>query len=287
MNLFNAGEVFVAVKNVENGRAMLEASRTMTQRAATLSGTPEFAAIVEQGKNAFLVTISQAEDICTKAGLAGASSRLLEMRLRAINSVAPTDISTLLAEMEHAIAEIFRDLRDIKLLSVDLARSGLLDNKDVMGAAVATAFPSAVSDIVEAGNCLAAECNTAAVFHLMRVAEWGLRASCVHFGFRQAKAVKKSEKIKYTPISHVDWETMLNQLQPYVDAKIAKTKRGPEKQALQEYWYPVLQDVRGIRDAWRNHVMHSRAEYNRDDAKAVLTHVDRLMRKLAEKISEV
>src|SRR4051794_4802873 len=47
---------------------------------------------------------------------------------------------------------------------------------EIMGAEVKAAFPSAMPDVLEVGNCLAAECNTAAVFHLMRVAEVGLRA---------------------------------------------------------------------------------------------------------------
>ena len=45
--------------------------------------------------------------------------------------------------------------------------------------------------------------------------------------------------------------------------------------------------IRGFRDAWRNHVMHTRAEYSREDASAVLSHVKRLLQTLAVHIKEV
>jgi hypothetical protein len=93
--------------------------------------------------------------------------------------------------------------------------------------------------------------------------------------------------MKYTPISYTDWETMLNQLQDKVDSKINKMKRGKRKQAAQEFYYPVLQDIRGIRDAWRNHVMHTRAIYIKEEADAILAHVKRLMALLALKLSVV
>jgi len=120
----------------------------------------------------------------------------------------------------------------------------------------------------------------------MRACEWGLRAFCAHFGLKQAKSVKKSGKVAYTPVSYVDWETMLNQLHPLVDAKINSMKRGGEKQKAQEYYYPILQDIRGIRGAWRNHVMHSRAMYTAKDAEAIIDHVQRLLMMLAERVKE-
>lgn len=78
-----------------------------------------------------------------------------------------------------------------------------------------------------------------------------------------------------------------NQLQDRVDAKLNKIKRGPAKQASQEFYYPMLQDIRGIRDAWRNHVMHTRQEYEPKDADAILGHVRRLMNTLAIRVREV
>src|SRR5439155_8813783 len=107
-----------------------------------------------------------------------------------------------------------------------------------------------------------------------------------HLGLKKVKTVTKAGKKKYTPISYAEWEHMLNHLHPLVDARITKLKRGSEKQNQQEFYYPILQDIKGIRDAWRNHIMHTRAEYTPKDADAILDHVKRLLVALATRIHE-
>src|SRR3990167_9196277 len=132
----------------------------------------------------------------------------------------------------------------------------------LLGKIVHDKFPSSVSDIREAKACLMAGCDTAAVFPLMRVVEWGLRALCVHLGFRKLKAkIKKSGVVIFRPVEYSEWEKVLDALHDRVDKKINRMKRGSRKQADQEFYYPILQDIRGTRDAWRNHVMHTRATY--------------------------
>jgi len=168
-----------------------------------------------------------------------------------------------------------------KFLFVQGDRSDMVDKPDLLGAHVALVFPDAMPDIRDAGNCLAAECNTAAVFHLMRVVEWGLRDLCYTVGMKSVQGLRKSGSVKHTPISHSQWESILNQLRIAIDAKINRMKPGLAKQRNQEFYYAVLQDISGIRDAWRNHVMHTRSDYNRDDAAAILSHVRRIMQSLA------
>jgi hypothetical protein len=192
------------------------------------------------------------------------------------------EFATIQSEVTHVADTLCDELRKRSFLLVTAARRGYIENPSFMGTDVSDAFPSALKDIHEAGNCLGAECNTAAVFHLMRVVEWGLRALCAHVGLRKAKR-KKGNRV---PISYADWETMLNQLQPLVDAKIGKMKRGSSKQAAQEFYYPALQDIRAIRDAWRNHLMHTRATYSSADADTICGHVRRLMSTLATKVRE-
>jgi hypothetical protein len=175
-----------------------------------------------------------------------------------------------------------------KFLYVSPDRAQYLDREDLFGQSVKDAFPSASADLREAGNCLAAECNTAAVFHLMRVVEWGLRALCSDLGLKKVKnKIRRSGRVTYVPIEYSEWERLLDQLQDNVDGKLSRLKRGTSKQELQQFYYPALQDIRGIRDAWRNHVMHTRDEYNREDADAILSHVKRLMIKLSGRVREV
>lgn len=173
-----------------------------------------------------------------------------------------------------------------KFISLESDLSGYLDGHP-FGIDVVLAFPSAAEDIRQASNCLAFECNTACVFHLMRAVEWGMRSLCTDLGIRKTRRTKKSGKVLYSPIEYSEWEKILDQLRVTVDTKLSRLKRGKEKQALQEFYHPALQELRAFRDAWRNHVMHTRAEYSREDALAVFGHVKRFMIKLASRINEV
>jgi hypothetical protein len=66
------------------------------------------------------------------------------------------------------------------------------------------------NDLKHAANCCVLEEDTAAVFHLMRGVEWGLRAFCYHLGFKNVKSTKKSGQIVFTPIEYATWETVLS-----------------------------------------------------------------------------
>lgn len=199
-----------------------------------------------------------------------------------IELLHPRDYATIRSECAHVADGICDELSKRIFFTVTPERRNYVENPAFIGKAVCDAFPSALNDIYEAGNCLGADCNTAAVFHLMRLVEWGLRALCVHLGLRNAKR-GKGRRIS---ISYVDWETMLNQLQPLVDTKIEKLKRGKAKQVAQEFYYPALQDIRAIRDAWRNHLMHARRSYSSEEAEVICGHVKNLMSRLVKRMSE-
>jgi len=216
----------------------------------------------------------------------GFNDYLLAIQMAKTVTTENPDASTMATEMDHVINELLKELRLHTFLLVEKDRQGHIDNNSLFGAKVTASFPSAAEDIKEAGNCMASECNTAAVFHLMRAVEWALRALASHLGIKKLQSFKKSSKVRLTPVSHSEWEQILNALQDAVDAKVSKLKRGAEKQRSQEFYYPALQDIRAIRDAWRNHVMHTRAFYDRNDAAAIFSHVQRLMQALSKRVTE-
>jgi hypothetical protein len=233
----------------------------------------------------FIAEVEDARKLCESAGLEYAVSLL--MRTQDNLRGSKREIAAFLTETTHAVGILFDELNKRRFLHVLPDRIKYLDQPNLFGIEVNDAFPSAVQDIREAGNCFAADCNTAAVFHLMRAVEWGLRALCVAMGFRRLRTRnKKTGKVKYVPLGWTDWETTLNQLKERVTQLVGKTKRGAKKQVYQEFYYPALQDIEAIKDAWRNHVMHTRREYGPKDADAVFSHVRRLMVKLAERVSE-
>jgi hypothetical protein len=160
----------------------------------------------------------------------------------------------------------------------------------LFGEVVADKFKRANADIKEAGNCLAVGAHTAAVFHLMRVTELGLRAFCFHLGF--SEVIEKYDRTgqghhEYRPIEYATWDKILGQLQRQIDGKLASIPDRKEKHEAQEFYVAIAQEIWALKEAWRNHVMHSRREYIHEDVFAVMAHVKRLMVLLATRLAEV
>jgi hypothetical protein len=198
------------------------------------------------------------------------------------------DASSVGTELRTIRESILNEIEKNNFVQVLAGRKDYFEQAMLFGEELHSSFPSARNDIREAGNCFAVDCNTAAVFHLMRSVECGLRAFCYHFGFKQVrKKHKKTGRIEYVPIEYSQWELMLNQLGSRAKAKIDKLKSAPKKQLHQEFYYPLIQDLAGFKDAFRNHVMHSRREYSGDEAKAIFDRVNRFMSVLASRVSEV
>jgi hypothetical protein len=198
------------------------------------------------------------------------------------------DVSGLAADMRNLEGMLINDLSMRRYLRVPVGMSTYVDNPALLGPEVAKAFPSAQVDLTAAGNCVAADCNTAAVFHLMRAVEWGMRALAVHLGFRQLRTRRRAgAKAKITPVAFAQWELILDGLRERVDRRLLRLRPGKVKQRDQEFYYPALEDIRGMRDAWRHHVMHTRQTYTEPEAMAILDRVGRLMSNLATRVSEV
>jgi hypothetical protein len=155
-----------------------------------------------------------------------------------------------------------------------------LESVSLFGEAVKKSFPNAAPDIQDAGDSIAVGLNTAAVFHLMHVVEWGLRALAEDVGLSDVAIDRKTDKT--VPLAFADWERILNQLTGKIEEKIKAMPRDETKQKGQEFYFSALGEIRGFKEAWRNHVMHTRRSYTREDALAVFSHVQRFMQSLAD-----
>jgi hypothetical protein len=183
---------------------------------------------------------------------------------------------------------ITEELHHRKFLWVAPRLSGYIDHERLFGDATWTAFPSARDDIQQSGNSLAADCNTAAVFHAMRAVEWGLRALATHLGVRRLKSHRKSGgPPKLTPVAYAQWEIIINSLPKRVERRLKRLRPGPRKQEREQFYNECIEEINAIRQAWRNHIMHSREKVIAEDAVAILAHSRRLMTKLSTRVSEV
>jgi hypothetical protein len=132
------------------------------------------------------------------------------------------------------------------------------------------------TEIKAAGNCIASDLNTAAVFHLMRVVEFGLRALAAHLAI----------KINEEDIQYEQWQAILVEVKNAAEKATQSPGLSKQERAeLREFYSGVLGEFNGFKDAWRNSVMHTRGVYNADTAMGLFVQVRDFMRRLAKKVS--
>jgi hypothetical protein len=224
---------------------------------------------------------------CTDVGFMNAAGLALAMaiNLKSGSGIMATVPLALQARLDDLETAIDLDLVHQQFVAIKQDRIRFFESKALFGEPVDQCFPSARIDISDAGNCIAVDLNSAAVFHLMRAVEGALRAFAVHLGVSKVSAGRT--KNRWVPLEYAQWEQILNQLPDRIEAKINKLPSGPKKQAAQEFYYGTLKDFSGFKEAWRNHVSHARAHYSSESALAVLSHVERFMQTLADhRISE-
>jgi hypothetical protein len=160
---------------------------------------------------------------------------------------------------------------------VPVSKAAIHDNAARDWADIWTKFPSSKEDAQRAVDCYALEQDTACVFHLMRVAEYGLRALARE---------RKVRLPKNRPLEWAEWNDLIVAIGKKVDA-IANRKRGPKRAAALEFYRGALGEFQAFKDAYRNHVMHTRGAYDEHQAASVLSHVRDFMSRLATKTEEI
>lgn len=159
---------------------------------------------------------------------------------------------------------------------IDTELGNLVDHPGLFGNEVKEAFPSAAEDIRAAGNCLVASCNTAAVFHLMRVAEVGLKALARD---RRVRVPRKE------PLSLSTWEAIIRGLENAEDAIRQYPKTGAQE-AQYAFHHSAMMSFARFKSVFRNQVMHTREHFGSEDAKAIFEDVRSFMQTLALHIAE-
>lgn len=184
------------------------------------------------------------------------------------------EIYDLRSEIEMALSE--RHLIIVNPNKVEFFRGG----RRLFGEKVLAAFPSAGAEIEAAGNCLALELNTAAVFHLMRTAEFGMRALAVHLKVR----------LKRKPIEHGGWNELIEQIECKIRARRqrydASRKKNKKELEFLKFCRMMADELFIFKEIWRNNTMHSISSYNTGEANGVFDRVKSFMQRLAERVSE-
>lgn len=136
-------------------------------------------------------------------------------------------------------------------------------------------FGKTKPEILCAMNCYATGNDTAAVFHLMRVAEHGLRA------------LAKERKVtlpKSKPVEWGTWREIMKELAKQVELIETTKKAGLNKDRALAFYSGAAADLSSFKDEYRNQVMHVRSMYNEHESLLAMTRVKEFMSRISKKI---
>lgn len=235
---------------------------------------------IERVTSQYRKQLERAVEVLEPAGMKDAITVLVRLRKR-LNEHPPS-FPSIGSDAATARTTVVGELDKRKFLFVAQDRVEFVDHERLFGDEVFASFPSARADIKEAGNCLASECCTASVFHLMRASEVALRLMCSAVGVSYPDASLSAKTVgdllgnfgtKLEGLRQTDWKNW-----PSKDVKDAQI----------QFFHSALVEFRDFNEAWRKHMAHAHdgAFYDRDHALSIMNHVRSLMRTLASRISE-
>ena len=189
------------------------------------------------------------------------------------------NVSEVYEIMRGLQADFIKELMAISLAFIPPEKLKYFEEDFLFGTIVTVNFPDAVPEIKCAGNCLAADLNTAAVFHLMRV---------VNIGLRELAWFLQIKKIGEKKLEYCRDEQILKAIESAVDKKLESVdtlKRDEKWEKLKAFYRGLLIDLRYFKDIDRDPTAHARKTYNENGALDVFTHVRDFMQRLAGHIT--
>lgn len=112
-------------------------------------------------------------------------------------------------------------------------------------------FPSARKEIEEGIDCYGLEHNAACMFHMMRIAEIGMRA------------LARERKVTFPnhPLEWAEWENVIDQIELKARAATNGMPRGPQRDAARAFYTAAVAQLRAFKET-RNRIMHMRGNFN-------------------------
>jgi hypothetical protein len=174
-------------------------------------------------------------------------------------------------EISGIEAAIRRELSAHLFVQIPSELVKYFEQTNFFGEPVILAFPSASFDIKEAAQCRVFSLNTAAVFHLMRAAEVGLRALARR---HKIKMVKKK------PIEYAMWGEIIKAIRDEID-KLPSIGGTPRQVKALDFYQHIILAIAAIKHLWRNPISHSGLFIKESVAIDVFGHVEDFMVRLA------
>jgi hypothetical protein len=225
---------------------------------------------------ALQVSLGMLRDRFRQMGFGGPVIQIEHLLARQETVLSRRTGTALTVETQAIVDRVLEEMNRHGFVRVRPDRMGLLHGDEPFGPAVAAAFPSAAEDIREALNCLTVESHTAAGFHLMRAAEYGLRALAYD---RRVRIPKQKE------IELATWEQIIRELEN-AESAIQKSPRTDAREAQFAFYHGAMMEFRAFKNVWRNRFAHAREPLDRDQAYSVMVHVREFLQVLSTRIGE-
>jgi hypothetical protein len=261
MNKFDGGKYLSVAANLGATSAWLAQSPSVPMSAQNLENTR--------------VQLLQRAKECREIGLA-VSAKQFEMAAANLADTlnAPRGVvfwfaqaSTMIDGLQNAtISEMESHL----FLWIKSDKADYYEQPELFGANVARQFPSISQDVSSAGNCYASDNSTACVFHCMRVVEKGLHAFANQLGVPFA-----------VPVELLNWQNIIDPIEKEISHREKTLPKGTAKAEELKFLSGAAIQFRYFKEAWRNHVAHSRVTYDDIEALRIMSHVHQFMEELA------
>lgn len=201
------------------------------------------------------------EEECRRIGMPATAAGINRAR-EAFKVDGPLFVRTRLDELRMILGA---EAAALEMLALP-PQSRNVEEEAAFGVEVALRFPALTEDIADAAKCLAMGLGTATVFHLMRVMELAVQ----DLGRRLRIRIDVRGASWHTIAQHVERGIKT------LPAQTAKQKERKESLAL------AVAHLNAVRIAWRNQVMHPKATYTVDEARAIFAHVSLFTGSLAK-----
>jgi hypothetical protein len=139
-----------------------------------------------------------------------------------------------------------------------------------------TAFSSVEKEIERGLDCFGFEDYDGCVFHMMRVAEMGMRAL----------ARERQVTFPKHPLEWADWQNIIEGIEKSVRTTGPAMSRGPAKDAALAFYSGAVGQLHAFKDTFRNATMHVRKNYDELEALRAINQVRDFMNGLSAKIGE-
>jgi hypothetical protein len=253
----------------------VEALRTLTLEIDYAAQCSQVDAVVKEGdRQRLIASLNSIAIECRKLDLVNAENRFRRI-LPIMQLHSEVSYAALVSELNILRQAIEDDTRSELFYYYPRQKAALLLSVDSDWRIVMASFPSAKGEIEAGVDCFCMEHNSACVFHMMRVAEIGMRAL----------ARERQVTFPRHPLEWAEWENIIDQIESKARDATTGMPRGHQRDAARAFYTAAVAQLRAFKET-RNRIMHMRGGFDELDAQRAINQVRDFMNGLSAKIGE-